>query len=311
MGDGKKIVTLARRQYGVFTREQVLAAGMTVRAIEWRLKRGDWELAYKGIYRLPAFPNSWEQRLRVASFALGDRCAASHRSAAALWRLDGFTRREVELSTSGRTLPRLDRVLIHERRPLAPCDVAIVAGFRVTTLTRTIVDLASVLVNERLEDVLEQALNRRTIALSRLRECIQRVGPRRGLVSLASLLDARDPALLPAESDAETKLFRLLRKAALPAPRRQISVRHDGKFLGRVDLGWEALKVFIEVDSRWHLGRVRVSHDHARRNDLVAAGWRPLTVMWNDLVRTPAKVVETARTTLQLALSEQARSTGC
>jgi very-short-patch-repair endonuclease len=177
----------------------------------------------------------------------------------------------------------------------------------VTTLTRTIVDLASILGNERLEEVLEQALNRRTIALSRLRECIQRVGPRRGLVSLTSLLDARDPALLPSESDAETKLFRLLRKAALPAPRRQISVRHDGKFLGRVDLGWEALKVFIEVDSLWHLGRMRVSHDHARRNDLVAAGWRPLTVMWNDLVRTPAKVVETARTTLQLALSEQTR----
>jgi very-short-patch-repair endonuclease len=309
MGDGK-VTALARRQYGVFTREQALAAGMTRNAISWRLEHGDWELAYRGIYRLPAFPNSWEQRLRVALFALGDRGAVSHRAAAALWHIDGFTRRELELSTSGRTLPLLQEVIIHERRPLDPCDVATVAGFRVTTLTRTVVDLASVMNNERLEVALEHALRRGTVRIPRLRECIDRIGARRGLVSLTSLLDARDPTLLPPESLAETKLFRLLRQAGLPPPRRQIRVRNNGEFLGRVDLGWEALKVFVEVDSLWHLGLKRVSRDHARRNDLVVAGWRPLTVMWKDVVRSPAKVAETVRNTLQLALSEQSRLTG-
>jgi very-short-patch-repair endonuclease len=308
MGEGdRKVTALARKQNGVFTRAQVLAAGMSRNAISWRLDHGDWELAYKGIYRLPAFPNSWEQRLRVALYALGDGGAVSHRSAAALWRIDGFASGEVELSTSGRTVPLLDHVIVHERRALAPVDVANVAGFRVTTLTRTVVDLASVVGEERLEGALEHALNRRTVTLPGLRECIERVGPRRGLVSLRSLLDARDPALLPSESEAETKLFRLLRHGGLPPPRRQICVWDNGAFLGRVDLGWEALKVFVEADSLWHLGLKRVSRDHARRNDLVAAGWRPLTVMWKDMVRTPRKVIVTVRRTLQRALSDQSR----
>jgi hypothetical protein len=179
MGE-RKVTALARKHFGVFTREQVLEAGMTRSAICWRLKHGDWELAYKGIYRMPAFPNSWEQRLRIALYALGEDGAVSHRSAAALWRIDGFTRREVELSTSGRTLPMLDGIIIHERRPLPPIDITIVAGFRVTTLTRTVIDLASVLSNERLEIALEHALNRGTVTIPRLREYIKRVGRRRG-----------------------------------------------------------------------------------------------------------------------------------
>ena len=48
--DKRKCRTLALAQYGLITRRQALDAGMTPRAIDWQLERGNWHRVHPQVY---------------------------------------------------------------------------------------------------------------------------------------------------------------------------------------------------------------------------------------------------------------------
>ena len=91
-----------RRQHGIITRKQAKDLGLTDRQIDRRIANGSWIPVHRGVYRLAAVPATWESRLLAAVLATGG--IASHRCAAALWRLDPFV------------APRIEVVLPHGRR---------------------------------------------------------------------------------------------------------------------------------------------------------------------------------------------------
>jgi hypothetical protein len=88
-----------------------------------------------------------------------------------------------------------------------------------------------------------------------------------------------------AESPPETRLRLLLQRAGLPAPVAQFTVRHDGRFVARVDFGYPENKLAIEYDGAWHGDRDQFTRDRARLNRLLAAGWRVVFVTAADLRR--------------------------
>ena len=75
--------------------------------------------------------------------ACGPDALASHRTAAALHALMRLSWRTIEVTVPRQRKPR-PGIIVHRSRVLHPEDVAVVDAIRVTSVARTIVDLADV-----------------------------------------------------------------------------------------------------------------------------------------------------------------------
>ena len=254
---------------------------------------GRWEALASDVFRLSGMPASWRQSLMAACLAWGDGAVVSHRSAGALWHLTGFE----GASTVELTVPRSRRGkapgLTH-RCFLPPVDVTIVEAIPVTTVARTLIDLAASEPRETVEEALDDALRRRIVSMGRLRWRVLELARkgRPGIVAMRLILDDREGISVPA-SVFETRLLRLLKRAGLPSPTLQYQVRSPGRLVAVVDFAWPDSRLALEADGfRWHSGRARFEHDRARRNELTLLGWRIIHVTWIDLTRRPDVVID-------------------
>lgn len=221
----------------------------------------------------------------------GEGSAISHQPAAALWGLDGYRRVGVEL-TSPRNLRRgAVRARIHERL-LSPEDGARVAGISVTSLERTLVDLAGVIRLPKLEETLDALLRRPRFSLDVLQARIALEPHNRpGLGRLRRLVAARTHRAGMSESVLETRLLSLLRRAGLPLPVQQHPVFAGAQLVARVDFAYPNQRVIIEADGyRYHSSRRAWQHDAHRHTELSLLGWRVLRFTWEDLKLRPGWV---------------------
>jgi hypothetical protein len=133
------IATLAARQYGVVTREQLVSAGLGPRAINHRLSAGRLHRLHASVYAVGHVAPRNEMRWLAAVLACGPGAVLSHRSAATLWLIrkgEGW-RADVTIAPAGRR--KHPGITIHRSR-LAPQDVTVHAGIPITTPTRTVFD---------------------------------------------------------------------------------------------------------------------------------------------------------------------------
>ena len=283
----------------MFSREQALEAGFSVASAERRMASGEWQRVHPHVYRLRGAPVSWEQRLMAAHLWAGGRTAVSHRSAAALWKLDGFGPGPVELTTPARRARPPTGVTLHVSTDLGRSDAGNLGALRVTGIVRTLIDLGAVVDDAALvEAAIESAVRRDPEVLDRLAVRLDALGGhgRRGAGVVRSILAVRDPEAAASESQFETRLERLLRRARMPMPTRQYEVRkQDGAFVARLDFAWPERRVAVEPDGlRWHSGRAAFERGIDRANDLALSRWTVLHVTWNDL-RRPEVVLERLR----------------
>src|SRR3954447_23037625 len=82
----KDLYRVAEQQYGIVTRGQLNASGLTDRQIERLITSGQLVPTHKGVYRLAGSPGSRRQDLMAACLTTGP-AGASHRSAGTLWGL--------------------------------------------------------------------------------------------------------------------------------------------------------------------------------------------------------------------------------
>ena len=289
-------VRLAEKQHGAFSRFQIMERGATVSAINWRLGKGRWDLALPSVYRITGTPRSWQAHLMEACLWAGPEAAISHRSAAFLWRLPGFSPREVELS-SPYPAHGIASIRAHEVTNLTEFDIAGREGIPVTTLERTLIDIGSVVPEETVARALDDCLRRRATTLEVLGWTLDRLGGhgRRGAGVLRDLLQARSRDDRVVESELEARLWNLLRRAGLPLPRKQHELR-DGERTVRLDFAYPEQKLALETDGyRYHSLRPDWERDLTRRNWLTQRGWKVLHFTWETLRRSPAKVVADVR----------------
>ena len=277
------VTRLAGRQFGLIHRDQAIALGMTSSAISYRLGLG-WESLHRGVYLLPGFDRSWEQRVLAACMRGGQSCVASHSTAAALHRLDGCRQTE-PIHLYAPTGWRAPGVKVHRTRSLPACDVISFGAVPTTECSRTLLDLGAVADEEAVEIALECALHRGLTSVPRLRWRLQQVGGRGhpGTALLRRLLDLREGHGRPAQSVLEVKFIRALRQAGLPHPQRQFSVetQHCGRF---IDFAFPTLLLGIEVGGRRaHSGPAAEQRDSRRHNELTRLGWRLLYFTWDDV----------------------------
>jgi hypothetical protein len=275
------IARLARERHAVFTREAAIAAGVTARQLRWRAQRGVLEVMEPGVYRLAGSPPTWKQRVLAA--ALAEDGHASHRTAAALWGLEGFGPGIVEVVTRRwRRRPNWS-FRLHESSALEPEDCDEVDGIPVTSVARTIVDVAAVVPARRVE----AALDTPGVDLEAVWACAERLGSRgRPWVAVTGRLVAARLGVDGARPNLfERKLFEVLQRAGLPLPTAQVEIRGgDGCLVGRVDWCYEPSKVVLECDSYRHHGQwVRRKADLRRDRALIALGYCVLRFSWEDV----------------------------
>lgn len=289
----RRIARLVARRYGVFTRAEVLRLGASRRIIDRRLASGRWERMSSGVYRLAGVPTSWRQSLFAECLSWGEGTFASHRAAAALRELPGFAPGIIELIVPrGRKRQKSDAV-IHAFVELPAVDRSVVASIPVTTVARTLIDVAAVASAEAVEEALDDALRRGLVSLSRLHWRLRELGGsgRPGSAVVRKLIDARSAGEVP-QSVFETRVLRELRRAGLPPPTLQHEIRDAGGLVAVVDFAYPEQKLAIEADGyRWHSGRIKWQSDIARRNRLTALGWRLMHITWRDLAREPERVM--------------------
>ncbi len=196
-------------------------------------------------------------------------------------------------------------IVIHESA-LPSVDVEVVDAISVTTVTRTLIDLGAVVPEHVLEEALDDALRRRLTSIARLRwrlDTLAKQG-RPGIAAIRSLLDARPQGQAAPDSPLETRFARLRRESGLPEPIPQYGIRDGRENLAVVDFAYPDVRLVIELDSyRWHSGKIRWKYDLARRNRLVALGWRVLHVTDDDVKHRPAELIRTIAAALAGSMS--------
>ena len=222
-----------------------------------------------GVYRLAGVPVTWKQRAMAACLVAGPGAVVSHRSAAVLWGISGFRPGRLEITVPvGRSnrnaLARVHRSTVKAVRR---------DGVPVTTVARTIADLATVVGGDMLEEAVDDVLCRRLVPLDELRRL-------QGNRALRAVLEAWHGDALPA-GVAEMRVVRELLAAGLPQPARQHEIREAA---ARVDLAYPDHRLAMELDGfRWHAGRGPFRSDRRRRNRIEAAGWRLLEAPPEDV----------------------------
>jgi hypothetical protein len=295
----KNLDELSREQLGLVTRAQAFEAGLKRSAIDRRLASGELERVCHRVYRIRGGPPESEaQRLLAACLSLGSGTVASHRSAAWLWGLDGFSAPswQLEVATLHGRRVVLPGFKIHQRREALTEGYTLKAGVPVTVLTRTLLDLTSQLTDGALEVALDSAARGRPEFFFELNEFLSgiKASGRPAVNRLSGLLSLR----LGGEATGsrfDTDLFGVLRKAGISMPILQLPVfkEPDRPFV-HVDFAWPGRMIALFADGgSYHLARRRARLDATQRMELIKLGWKPIVVM-PSMIKDPAWIASFA-----------------
>jgi very-short-patch-repair endonuclease len=178
---------------------------------------------------------------------------------------------------------------------LQSADVTTVDAIPVTTPARTLIDIASIVTRDTLEEILDDALRRNLVSVSWLRWRLREIGTfgRDGSGVIARLVEARAALDTVPQSVFETRLLRLLRGAGLPLPVVQYRLR-TRRGVAVLDFAYVEQRIAIEADGFiWHSSRRQWDHDRDRGNALIMLGWIVIRVTWTQLRERPDEVVDT------------------
>jgi very-short-patch-repair endonuclease len=288
------VAALAGRQHGVVSHGQLLACGLTHRAIERRSQAGRLHRIHRGVYAVGHTAGPLRMREAAALLACGDGAALSHRSAGAVWGIVAQLGSAVEVTIVGPDCGARPGVRVRRARHIAPEDIAVREGLLVTGPARTLLDLAAVLGIRALRRAVNEARVAGLVDESDLWAVLDRCRGRRGAPRLRHLLaDGHGPSLT--RSEAERRLLELLSADGLPRPETNVRI---GRY--EVDFLWRAERLVVEVDGfAFHGTRTAFERDRIRDGDLQAAGYAVLRITWRQIVDTPQAALARIAQTLE------------
>jgi hypothetical protein len=150
--------------------------------------------------------------------ASGDDALLSHGNAAALWGVAAAATTLVHVTTTGRGRVEQPGIKLHRVRALHPEDRAELDGIPVTSLPRTLLDLAEVLPADRLTRVLEEADRLRLFDARALDRLCERTCGRRGPRALEAAVTSYIDPPSGTRSELERRFVALCRGAGLSPP---------------------------------------------------------------------------------------------
>jgi hypothetical protein len=277
---------MAARQDGVVARRQLLEAGISRAGIDRRVARGWLIPLHPGVYAVGHAALTTRGRLLAALLAAGPGAALSHRSAAAAWELlRDDASPPVELTSSRGAGRRSRRLPVHRGR-LGPADVIRLRGIPVTTVERTLLDLAEVVPRHVLDRAVDRTVQLRRYDAAALDDLMRRSPGRRGLAPLRAAIAELRPGAGATRSWLERRMLVLVAEHGLPDP--EVNVWLAGR---EVDLLWRSQRLVVELDGRaFHTGPAAFERDRRRDVELRALGYAVLRFTWRQVEREPGWV---------------------
>jgi very-short-patch-repair endonuclease len=262
----RRIAEFAAGQHDVLGDGDLLALGVGPRAIARRLADHRLHCLFRNAYAVGTPRVTQRGRWKAATTSYGHEALVSYRHGAALWDLMK-PRGPIDV-----TVPRKQRgqpgIRLHVSRTLTAPDRTTIDAIPVTSLARTLLDLAEVVTPLELQRAYERAEELEILDVRALEELLQRSNGRRGVAALRSLL-AYDPgAAAGAASELERLFLDLVREAGLPAPQTNVLVHG---YL--VDACWPEAGLVVELDGyEFHSDRTTFERDREKATLLKLAG---------------------------------------
>ena len=290
------IAELAERQHGIVSRQQLLELGLGEDAIDGRIRRGRLHRLHSGVYAVGHSVISKEGRWMAAVLASGPGAVLSHRTAAALWGIRWPSGGPIDV-----TVPHRSRSSGHIRRHLAslPADeVTTRYGIPVTTVPRTIFDLATVASEQGVEAALRESEYLELRDRLSLPHLLDRYPGRRGSRIVRMCLARRAEAPGRIRSPLEEVFLPFLGRHRLPTPQLNAWVQAGGRSF-QVDCLWKPQRQIVELDGfQSHGTKAAFRNDRARDRALRVAGYGVTRLTWNQLEDEPLAIVADLRTLL-------------
>ena len=273
-----KLALIAGRQHGLVTRGQLLEAGMTRKEIASRLRRDTLLRVHRGVYRVGHRAPSIEATYLAAVLAAGDGTLLCGLAAAHLWGLVKGEAPPAEVITA--TERRIEGIRTYRTRSLDAPDCAACRGIPVTSVARTVVDLAVVLSENALARACHEAGVRYRLTPNAVVEVLARRPRTKGAKKLRRVLDGDVRVAL---SKLEARFLEMLRERQLPLP---LTNRPAGG--RRVDCRWPEFRLTIELDSyRFHNTRHAWEQDRRREREARARGDDFRRYTYGDVLEHP------------------------
>jgi predicted transcriptional regulator of viral defense system len=263
-GSAEQIIArIAGRQHGVISAAQMRAAGLSPDAVERRAKKGVLHREHRGVYRVGHRAPSIEARYMAAVLACGQGAVLSGRAAAYCVRLIKGPPPEPEVTTvANRRVPGVSSCRV---RRLDPRDVTRHRFIPMTTLPRTLVDLAGRLSLNELARACHEAGARHRVKAASVEAALARRPNSPGAWKLHEIFHGQLRITL---SELERTFLSVLQGARLPLPLTNRKV--DSRY---VDCRWPRYCLTVELDSyRYHHTRHAWEQDRRREREARARG---------------------------------------
>jgi very-short-patch-repair endonuclease len=267
------IATIAARQHGVVSLEQLEDARIHRRGRQVRLRRGRLYRIHRGVFAVGHPGLSREGQWMAAVLAAGPGAVLSHVSAGELWGMLGSRRRQslpkatlpIDVTVCSGSESRAG-IRVHRSRTLTKAHVTSRLGIPVTNPSRTLTDLRRVLPRPQFAAALRQA---------------EFLG-----LPIHGALEADHT-----RSELEARFLALCRRHRIPPP--EVNVR-VGPFT--VDFLWRERRLVVEVDGyRAHGTRSAFESDRARDLELRLLGYEVIRFTWRQLTDRPREVAAALR----------------
>jgi hypothetical protein len=166
---------------------------------------------------------------------------------------------------------------------VASDEITTVRAIPVTTVPRTLLDLAGVVGRRHVERAVHEAEVRRLTDPLSLDDLVARHPGRRGIAMIRAILAAGRIGATVTRSELEDRFLAFLDRFCLPRPQVNESLRvRDGWIEG--DCVWHTQRLIAELDGRaTHATDRAFERDRARDRALNAAGWRVVRITWRQL----------------------------
>jgi very-short-patch-repair endonuclease len=285
------IAALAARQYGVVSRLQLLAIGLTPKMIRVRIEAGRLHVLHRGVYAVGHTRVCQEGRWLAAVLACGEGAVLSHRSAAALWEIRPYTG---AIEVTAAHAHRRGRSIVVSRSALEPRDRTVHRGIPCTTPERTLIDFATVARPHQVDRAVREAEFRGIVDFSNLKRMLDT--RKRGTKSLQAAITHAADSIARTRSDLEDRFRTLVLDENLPTPEYNATIELDEMTI-EADVVWREERVIVELDG-WSAHRTRSQFvvDRARDRAAQAEGWIVLRHTWHDLDERAAQRLDTLLT---------------
>ncbi len=284
------LAELALAQHCVFGLDQLRGLGLTDDAVYKRLATGRLHRIHHGVYALvPRELLKREGLYMAAVLACGPGAVLSHRPAARLHGLRNYGHTKIEVTVPKRSARAHPGVAVHRSTTLTQADVTVVNAIPVTTVARTLFDIADLVTARQLERAFDQADAMQLLDLNEISDQLTRNQTRPAAKAVRHLLQTHYIGSTPTENEFEDAFLALTRSLGLPDPTPQFYIDPgDGEPPIRADFAWPDRKIAVETDGRrTHGTRQAFETDRRRDQRLTAAGWKVIRTTWKQLTNRP------------------------